>query len=240
MPDDLELELVLAIQQSPKSRSDELRNQFIRDWKDKAFKIVSNHSKKFLRKPTQEELSISLEALNEAINRFDINKYKNFEIFARRVILNKLVDYFRETELTKKEYITYEDDTLTKVYDKKAVSDYASSEIYQDLEQKRGEEIRKFKTIMSNLGYSFDDILKSQPKHSDSRGMIRQHAVNIVKSGLGDRLLKENPPSKDLIKLIGIDRRTLRKYRPYLFAWIVVILYDFPIIRSYLGLNREG
>lgn len=227
---------VIAIQETG---SDKLRNQFLSDWQEKAYGIAKTHSRKFGRKPTDDELSVSLRAVNEAINSFHLDKHKQFGPFAYRVIINKLIDHFKQDKATVS-YKTFDDEELTLIADKKVSSEYESMERSKDLAQQRRDELVKLERIMNNLNFTLKDILDSKPEHKDSLQEVQKLAMHIVGLKLGERFIKENPHSRELIRLIGVDSRIIKRYRPYLTAWIVTFVYNFPAMRSFLNSYRKG
>src|SRR4051794_33881776 len=92
---------VLDIQ---KTGSYELRNSLLSDLKNEAFKVASINCRKLGRKLTDEEFSIALHALNEAIDRFDQNRNTSFKTYSSKVIVSRLIDFFRK-EKTEREYV---------------------------------------------------------------------------------------------------------------------------------------
>lgn len=230
MPDDFIR--VLDIQ---RTGSIELRNRLLNDLKDDAFKIVRNHCRKFGREPMDEELIESLYALNEAIDKFDQKKESSFQAFFQKVIKARLVDFFRKERHEEEEFIEFDSENIALLSDRRS---YEEKDYTENL---RGELIR-FNRIIGNLGYNWSIIMNNRPKRKDSLNNLQNIAWHIVNVGLGKRYIVENPMSKELRKLIGADRRILKKYRPYLCALVIVFYFDdFPIIRSHLNsFRKEG
>jgi RNA polymerase sigma factor len=225
---------VLDIQ---RTGSSELRNSLLSDLKNEAFKVASINCRKLGRKLTDEEFSIALHALNEAIDCFDQKKNTSFKTFSSKVIVSRLIDFFRK-EKTEREYIALHKNIVL-ISDQKSISEFKNKQREKDLAKQRREELLKFKEILENLGYTWTDIIQNRPKHRDSLEKLQRIAIHIVNLRLGERYIKENPLSRELRKLIGVDRRTLTKYRPYLCSFIIAFTYDFPIIKNYLDFFRK-
>lgn len=222
--------------------SKELRNSLLHDLKDEAFEIARNHCRKYGREPSDEELSEALIAMNKAIDAFNPEKSSKFKIFAKKVITFKLIDFFKE-EKEEKEFVSIENDKIRLISDRRIASEFKNKEVHKDLVEQRREELKRFMEIIGKLGYTWVDIMENRPKHKDSLVLLQNIAIHIVNLGLGQRFLEENPCSIKLRKMIGKDikRRFLTKYRPYLCAVIVALIYDFPLLKSYLDFfKKEG
>jgi RNA polymerase sigma factor len=228
---------VLDIQ---RTGSSELRNSLLSDLKDEAFKIASINCKKLGRELTGEEFSIALHALNEAIDRFDPRKNTSFKTFSSKVIVSRLIDFFRkENSRSEKEFIPFDNKNIAIISDRRAITEFKDKQHFEDIAQQRKEEILKFERIIGNLGYTWDDIIQNRPRHRDSIEKLHSIALHIVGQRLGERFLKENPCSRELKKLIGIGGRMLTKYRPYLCALIIAYAFDFPVMKNYLHSFRK-
>lgn len=234
------VERVLEVQ---RTGSNELKNDLLSDLKDRAYEVARQHCRKYGREPSDEEYSIAMQALNKAIDSFELEKSSKFETFAKRIITLKLVDFFRE-EQKAKELVALDNEKITLISDRKSSSEFKNKEASKDLAEQRKEELIRFQAIISELGYTWTDIMQNRPKHKDSLEAIQEIALYIVGLGLGERFLEENPFSRKLTKLIAkerdIKRRTLVKYRPYLCALIIICIHEFPVLKNYLDFfNKE-
>lgn len=236
-------EIVSQVLETKKTGSVKLRNDLLNNLKEKAFQVARKHCGKFGRRPTDEEYSVALNALNLAIDQFDLEKGSKFETFANRIItlkLLKLIDFFRDNK-EEKEYVSFESDKITLISDLKLGSEFKNKEIQNELAEQRREELLRFLKMIGDLGYTWVDIMNNRPKHRDSIELVRNIALYIVRLGLGERFLQENPCSRKLKKEIGdsVKRRTLTKYRPYLCAIIIVLINDFPVLRNHLDFFKR-
>lgn len=220
------LELILAIR---RTGSNDLRNHLLSDLKTEAYKIARIH---LGREPTDEEFSVALRAMNEAIDRYDQNKNAAFGSFASTIIFHRLINFFRKQ---RREQVLFDDYNITILEEKIA-------DVDDDYIDNLRDELARFNKIIGYLGYKWADIRKNRPKHRDTLGRILNIAILIVHLGLGQRFIKENPISRQLKKLIGssVDQRTLKRYRPYLCSVVIAYIYDFPLIRRHIDtLRRE-
>jgi RNA polymerase sigma-I factor len=223
---------ILAIR---KTGSKELRNRLIAELKDEAIKAARAY---LGREPTGDEYSVALCAVNDAIDRYD-QKKAGFLTFVSKMISYSLKEFFKN-EKPKAICVSYDNTNIAILSDRKANEEYASKEQYEDLQ----DEIIRLRKILSNLGYTWDDVQQNRPSHQDSLNRLKSIALQIANLGFGERYIKENPLSRglsrELKKSIGVDRRTLTKYRSYLCSLIVVLNYDFPIMRNYLRFRKES
>lgn len=98
------------------------------------------------------------------------------------------------------------------------------------------DEILRLQSILSGMGYTWDDVAKHAPTHKDHVEKVKEMALYIafqVGKCDGGKL------NDALKKLIGENWKTMKKYRPYLYALAIVYIYDFPLLRSYLNRKVE-
>ncbi|MGA8942671.1 MAG: sigma factor [Thermoactinomyces sp.] len=235
-----EAEIIPQILDVQKNHSLKTKDHLLYELKGKAFEITKKHCLKYGRTPTKEEYAVALDGLNEAIDRFNIEKNTSFEAFAKRVITFRLIDFFRR-EKENRNTIAFDNEKITFLSDYKLAAEYQNQQLLKDLTEGRREEITRFIRIMETLGYTWVDIMENRPRHQDSIASLRKLALYLVNLGLGERFLQENPCSRKLKKMIGkkVQRRTLTRYRPYLCALIIVSIYDFPLLRDYLDFFRK-
>lgn len=221
---------VLEIQ---RTNSKELRSQLVKNLNEDATKI---YSKKLRRRFTDDERQVIGVALLEAIKKYDLRKNAAFMTFADKIIIRRLIDHFRKNKAENKHLIFDEEDP-TSVLNQKAINEYKNREVDEEVAYQREEELDKFKTIMKNLRYTLTDVMESRPKHQDSEQELKQLALHIVELNLGERFLTDYPPSRELLRLIG--KKFDKKRRPYLCALIVALIYNFPVMRTHLGIRKE-
>lgn len=214
-----------------KTGSRDLRDNLLRDLQNDAYRVAKWHCRKFGRTPTEEELAEALIAANEAIDHYDRKKSESFELFFQQVIVRRLRDFYRKE---KREYFSALYPNIS-VFDQKleekSISEFHAKQHSEDLL----DELRTFKEILAILRYTWDDVQENRPKHRDSLAHLHGLAWHIVNLRLGKRFLLEQPMSRELSKLIGANRRILKKYRPYLCALVIVYTNEgFPLIRSRL------
>ena len=98
----------IDILQKIKSGDRLLKDRFISDYQPFIIKSVSQIlNNKYIDIENSEEYSVGLIAFNEAIEKYDVNKGKNFMKFAELVIRRRMVDYFRKISAVCKKEIPF-------------------------------------------------------------------------------------------------------------------------------------
>lgn len=193
--------------------------------------VIQKKVGKYLRYGSDDELSIGLMAFNEAINSYDINKGK-FLSFARLVIINRLIDYYRKQA----KY-----NALQKVYDTDESDDYTADLIdkesflryeYDNEAEDRKFEIIEYSRVLKEWGISFNELVNVCPKHDNLRRDYKKIAKLIAGN---EELLEELKKSKRLPinkieKLFPLHRKKIERGRIYIIALVIVILNKFSFI----------
>ncbi|MDA8195201.1 MAG: RNA polymerase sigma-I factor [Thermaerobacter sp.] len=228
----------ILLLEAARGGDNDARNQLIHDFTPFALKIASQAAGRFLRPGVDEEVSVALMAMNEAISAYDENKGA-FLGFAQTVIRRRLVDYFRRQRTRQPEVVLSELDADEESGESEPSRlDRVAHETWrlmQDEENRRAE-IEEFQEILLEFGVSLADLAKLAPKHQDSR----DRAIQI------GRLVASTPQYRDylaqrkellvkgLLQEPGISRKILERHRKYIIAVAVILTHDLPYLRSYL------
>lgn len=215
--------------------SSENRNKFINDNKNFIYSCTQKICKRCLSWENDDELSISLIAFNKACDSY--KKLKgNFYSYASTLIRNSLIDYFRKS--SKNPYITFDNDNEGNDY-----IDFKTSLSNYELEcenKKRAEEIAYFSKELTEYKIGFNDLIKSSPKHTDSR----EHLINLayICSTNEDIIIyikqKKMLPVSQIILLTNEKRKFIEKWRKYIIALILLLSSsEYPYIKSYLNIK---
>lgn len=216
------------------------RNELIQSYVPFVLKVASQTSRRYINREQDDEFSVALLAMNEAIDRFDRERKMNFLGFAETIIRRRLIDYFRsqksrqrDVPWTEFDIVDDEDNVINYVEVKTSVEAFADSE-----EQvQRQLEIAEYATLLNQFGLNFDDLVDLSPKHADAR----QNAMDVAK------LVVENPelcahvferrslPLKQLEKLAGVSRKTMERQRKYILAIVLLLHGDFQNLKSYIS-----
>ncbi|MDI3535448.1 MAG: polymerase sigma factor [Thermosediminibacterales bacterium] len=209
------------------------RENFIKDNLPLIAKMTSKITKQYIDINNSEEYSISLEAFNEAINRYDPKKSTHFYSFAYNVIRSRIVDFYRNKRKKVKtiSISNFIDDSLIDF------QDYQNKEkIYFQ------EETKKLVDLLGHFGFGLQDLLYSAPKHKDTRKNTLLIAKQIAEDPelFNEMIEKRSLPVKNILKKINTSKKILSRNRKYIIAVALILKSDLDSLKSYItGLLQE-
>ena len=137
---------------------------------------------------TDEEYSIALLALNEAIDAFNTTKGASFQTFAETVIKRRLIDLIRKKgryrELPRSSLAI---NTNGDEFEDIPAEVCAAEMRYRDvlLAEDRRLEIEALSVELAQFGLSFADLPAQTPKHTDARATAIGLAAALVSDEIG-------------------------------------------------------
>lgn len=194
---------------------------------------------------TDEEYSIALLAINEAIDAFDNTKGANFQTFSETVIKRRLIDLIRKKarirELPRSSLATTS--TNGEEYEDIPAEVSAAELRHRDtlLAEERRLEIEALSDDLSQFGLSFADLPSQTPKHADARATAIGLAAALVADGMlwEDCLRKKLLPIAALSERKMLSRKTVERHRKYIIAVALVLGGDYPMLRHYVGVRKS-
>lgn len=217
-----------------------LREQFILDYKPFILKCASKFTNNFVNSESSDEFSIALIAFNESINAYKLVKGMSFLAFSEIVIKNRLIDHARKNKNQKNilPFVSLEqrgDEGQIEPYD--VASDDPS---FQRLEVR--DQIRSFSENLKEYGIQFTDLVKSSPKHQDSRKrLISLARVLYENSALLMKLKKTKTiPIRELLEMTSVYRGTIEQNRKYLIALVLILDSKLDVLKSYVDSTLRG
>lgn len=215
------------------------REDLLRQYTPLVLRVGSQVSGRYLQVGRDEEVSVGLMALNEAIDRFDPERGASFISFAEMVIKRRLIDYYRrqkgraEIPLSELESEDDEGNLLQSVEQREAISRFAMEQEAED----RKHEILRYTKRLSEYGIKFSDLVESSPKHEDARERAVEAARLVATNPLFAQhmLTKKELPLKLLEERVGVSRKTLERQRKYIIAVALIMLEDFYHLKQYIA-----
>jgi RNA polymerase sigma factor len=220
----------------------EAREELIRVCQPFVLKITEKCCGRSLGWGRDDELSVSLMALNEAVDRFDLERSDSFLAFAGMVIKSRLKDYYRreKRQLTAELILQDDEDGMQSAELSRAWEIYRQERAARE----RGEEIAEYRKLLADFDVSFDELVKIAPKKSTNRRQLINAAHELIRyPGLVDYLIRNKRlPLKELSQTSGIGRKTLERGRKYIIAVALVLNNrdSFLYLSSYLKLDLAG
>jgi RNA polymerase sigma factor len=217
--------------------SDEARNRLVAALEPLVVRMATRVLGRHLQRGRDEEISVALMALNEAITSFDPSRGRNFVGFAEQVIRRRLVDHYRRQPRTEVVLSTLEredEDGHTFV---PALAKEALERSRADVEaDARREEIAVYRLRLKEFGLTLDELARNSPRHEDSRRGAMAVALLLARDPLlRDYLLTRRVlPLKALTDRVAVSRKTLERQRKYIIAVALVVCGEFPHLREYI------
>lgn len=214
------------------------REELLRQYTPLVLRVGSQVSGRYLQVGRDEEVSVGLLALNEAIDRFDPERGASFIPFAEMVIKRRLIDFYRrqkgQAEIPLSEFETEDDEgnVLQSVERKEATERYSQQAEAED----RKAEIIRYSKRLEEYGIRFSELAEICPKHEDARDRAIEAARMVARNSLYSQHLqtKRELPLKQLEEQVGVSRKTLERQRKYIIAVALIMLEDFYFLKQYV------
>lgn len=209
------------------------KNNFIMESKQFIYTAASSICKKSLQWENDDELSIALIAFNKAIESYSSSR-GNFYSYARIVIRNSLIDYFRKGI---NNHLSLNDEESTNYfYEKSSISKY-------EIENEnilRSEEMVSYVKELSKYSITLEDLVDNSPIHIDTKEKLLDLAFLCSRDEEILYFIKKNKmlPIKKIILLTDIKRKYIESWRKYLLSVILILSNDtYKYMRSYLNIS---
>ncbi len=195
---------------------------------------------RYLQPGRDDEVSVGLIGLNEAIDRYRAESGASFPTFAEMVVRRRLIDHFRresarrETPLTEFEQEDDEGGTWSPVEFQRA------QQVERDRQEAmdRRAEIAEFVGILRGYGITLEDLVRHSPQHADARRRAVAVARRIAQHPEWMAHLRRHRslPLRDLEACpdLEVSRKTLERKRKFIIAVAVILTEGLPALRSYV------
>jgi RNA polymerase sigma factor len=225
---------------SPARRGDrEAREELLRLFTPLVLRVGAQVSGRYLEVGRDEEVSVGLLALNEAIDRYDPDRGASFASFCEVVIRRRLIDHYRRTKPGREiplSELEQEDDEGHPVqkYEVREATDRFRKE---EEAAERREEISRYAKRLAEFGIRFSELAEISPKHEDARERAMEAARVVASNRLYAEHLRvrRELPLKQLENDVGVSRKTLERQRKYIIAVALLYLEEFHHLRRYVS-----
>ncbi|MGG6311708.1 RNA polymerase sigma-I factor [Paenibacillus macerans] len=193
----------------------------------------------------QDEASIGMIALNEAIDRYNETSGKSFDNFAYMIIRHRLVDEFRrQGKYAQMESAVWngEQEDSAQI----ALEVASSLELYdrEQSAQALAEELRLYDETLQQYGVALEELEACSPKHRDTRSQLIRMAQTFGEHPQWLSTLKSTKrlPAKEMLSVFKVSSKTLERNRKYLIALILIYACsEFKRIKNTVSFaEREG
>lgn len=225
-------EIILEIQQGDKEKLEYL----LKDYQPFIAKTVSQVCKRYIDQRTDDEFSVGLYAMNEAVFLYCPDKKCSFLSFAKLIIKSKVIDYIRYQ--SRRAYAV----SLDEYFDSEKMENPAEiSEVkkqYFDELNTRNlrEEMIEYKEELHHFKLSLSELRSISPKHRDAQITAKEIARILVNDDELKKyvLLKKKLPIKMLKNKVTVSRKTLERNRKYILAVFIVLNGDYTYLKEYV------
>lgn len=211
------------------------RDTFIEENKKFIYNATFSICKKKLQWENDDELSVALIAFNNACNSY-VETRGNFFSYAKVLIKNALIDYFRKNSNKYQLSFGEGNEELKDAFLKNSLTEY---EIKQE-NLKRSEEIKVLSEELKRYNVSFKDLVNNSPSHKDTRDKLLDVSFACSKdSSILNYIHKyKKLPVKQICITIGCNRKFIEQWRRYILSLIIIISNEsYYYITSYLNIK---
>lgn len=208
------------------------KNEFIKENINFVLNTATFVCKRRVDTANDEEVSVALEAFSKAYDTFNENK-GNFFTYAKAIIRNSLIDFFRKSKNVP--HLYFEEETQALIDNDISITNYE-----KEMESKsRLEEISAFRQELLEYGIDFLNLSENSPSHSDTR----EELLNVAIQCIGDEKIinslieTKKLPIASIISKTEKKRKFLEKWRRYLITLILLLRSEeYIYIKSYLNI----
>lgn len=203
------------------------REDILETYKPLALRTATAVSRRGLEWGRDDELSVALMAVNEAIDSFKPERGASFATYASLVIRSRLTDHFRR-EIRQRNLIAA---TIEQTEETLAIEE-------DWLAWEREQEIKAFTLELKRFGLTLKKLMASCPKHRGTRHNLI-HAAKCLADGplIAELRRSGHIPMRKLAQESGVHRKTLERGRGYLIAMALILgtPNEYSHLSAYLG-----
>ena len=221
----------LAILRAIQEGDDKARQDLIAQYAPLVVKLASKITGRYIEPGRDEEVSIGLMALNEAIDKYDPSRGASFLSFAHLVISNRIKDYLRSRKTREL--------PSSALSEQAAVLDYRQSWIdYREADHRENRRSEVVQFIQELAVYKLDlrQLAASTPKHRQARQRAFEAVQLLAASPDLARHVKAKKelPLKEMESKLNVSRKTIERQRRYIIALFIIVTGDYSYLSEYL------
>jgi len=217
------------------------REELIKRFRPLVIKTASSLTGRYIDVSRDDEVSIGMLAVNQAIDTFKTEGGTSFFNYAEILIKRRLIDFYRQQQRGVKtipfssldrEVPEENDNMISLIEYRQALEEYQKEQETME----RREEIIQYSRRLKEYGIQFTDLVKNAPKHEDAR----LRAMEVAKLIAGKRELiahlesKKELPLRQIEGEVSVCRKTLERQRKYIIAMVIIICGEFKFLQEYL------
>ncbi|MGI6364955.1 MAG: RNA polymerase sigma-I factor [Bacillota bacterium] len=222
--------------QAVRAGDTEARQQLLSMYTPMVIRIASGLTGRFMEIGRDEEISIGLLALNEAIDKYDSDRGASFTSFANLVISNRLRDYLRRQK-GRELPASAISEQLPPLDARQAWQEFRE----RDIQENRRSEVLQFIEQLSAYNLDLKQLAAATPKHRQARARAAKAARILASTRqLAQHVrAKKELPLKELEGMLNVSRKTLERQRKYIIALFIIMTGDYQYLGEYLPSEVE-
>jgi len=216
------------------------RERVIAAYTPLALRVCSRLCGRYVKLGRDDEASIALMAVNEAIDAYRAETGVPFASFAETVVRRRLIDYFRREQRLRE--TTFSD--LEREDDEGGVFNPAEWDVAEVIhrdaveQEDRREQIAAYVKVLAAYGISLDDLVRQGPRHADAR----DRAIAVAQAIAHEPVWAEHLRTRRALPLremeqradLGVSRKTMERQRKFIIAVALIFLENMDMLRVYL------
>ena len=194
----------------------------------------------YLQAGRDDEVSVGLMAVNEAVDRYRPDCGASFPAFAELVVRRRLIDHLRRQSARKELPFSYFDQADDEGGQWSPVEFARAQEVDRERRDAvdRRSEVEEFQRLLAPYGITLRDLVRQSPQHQDAR----QRAVAVARAVAGHPqwggYLRQHHalPLREMERVaeLGVSRKTLERQRKFIIAVAVILMEGLHTLRSYV------
>ncbi|AKL96853.1 RNA polymerase sigma factor SigI [Clostridium aceticum] len=212
-----------------------LKEQLIQEYIPFITKSLSNQLHKYIELENDDVFSIGLIAFNEAIDKYD-EKKGNFLSFASLVMKSRVIDQWRREYKASQRIKTVQllNENREEIQEDAAIEEGFESQIELKID------MATLVERMKDFGVSLEDLIKSAPKHGDTKNT----AIKIGRYVYENQLLREkfirtqNLPITQIVKNLEVSKKVIQRNRKFIIAVIFILESNLDTLKHYLSIEE--
>lgn len=200
-------------------------------------KIASGLTGRYVEIGRDEEISIGLLALNEALDKYDPDRGASFISFASLVISNRLRDYLRRQK-GKEVPASSVSEQLPPLDSRQAWLEFRD----RQHQENRRSEVVQFVQHLALYKLDLKQLAAATPKHRQARQRALQAAKILASSNELARHVrtKKELPLKELEEMLDVSRKTLERQRKYIISLFILLTGNYQYLVEYLPSEADS
>lgn len=195
---------------------------------------------RFLQAGRDDEVSIGLMAVNEAIGRYRDGSGASFAAFAEMVVRRRLIDHLRRQGAHRETPFSQFEVEDTDGSQWNPVEFERAQEI--DLERRAAEErraeIAEFTQLLRPYGVTLADLVRQSPQHLDARARAVRVARAVAERPEWREYLRQHRAlplrAMEAAPELAVSRKTLERQRKFIIAVALILTEGLHTLRAYV------